>query len=86
MIESIRSYIRLSRLAKAMHESQQHQFSSHLEAVRECNRLYRDQGKTYSVVKHQKEELFWVVRTRSAKALAGEGHTILNPSSAKAVS
>ncbi|MFD1139551.1 hypothetical protein ACFQ4C_00440 [Larkinella insperata] len=78
MIESIRSYIRLSRLAKALYETQLRQYNSHIEALRECNRLYRAMGKTYSIVKHQKDDLFWVVCTRSAKALALEGHTILS--------
>ncbi|MGV3557826.1 hypothetical protein [Larkinella arboricola] len=78
MFESIRSYLRLSRLAKALYETQQRQYNSHIEALRKCNRLYRVLGRNYSIVKHQQQELFWVVCTRSAKALALEGHTVVS--------
>lgn len=79
MIESIRSYLQLRRLANALHESQQNQYSNQIDAIRECNRLFRDGKENYSVVKHQQQQLYWVVRTKSAKILAMEGHIILKP-------
>ncbi|MGM9507247.1 hypothetical protein ACS5NO_05960 [Larkinella sp. GY13] len=79
MFESIRSYLRLRRLAKALHESQDNQYTNQIDAMRACNRLFRDGGKEFSVVKHKSETLFWVVSKKSAEALVKEGHQILKP-------
>ncbi|MFC5407704.1 hypothetical protein ACFPMF_00165 [Larkinella bovis] len=77
MIKSIRSYLHARRLAKALVETQKNQYTNQIDAIRACNRLYRNTNEDYSVVKHQQHQLFWVVRTKLAKALAEEGHIIL---------
>lgn len=79
MIESIRSYFRLSKLAKVLDECQQREFSNQVEAMRACNRLVRTSGKDYSIVKHQQEQRYWVVRTPSANILVNEGHLLVKP-------
>ena len=79
MIKSLRSFFRFGRLNKALQEAQSHQYINQLDAMRACNQLFRTKGKDYWVVKHHQENLFWVVRTASAKTLAKEGHTILKP-------
>ncbi|WP_460670833.1 hypothetical protein [Larkinella ripae] len=78
MITSIRSYFRLSRLAKALSQAQNHQYANQAEAMRVCNRLFST-GKDYSVVRHQSEPLFWVVQTKFVKPLLDEGHVALKP-------
>ncbi|MGV3560419.1 hypothetical protein [Larkinella arboricola] len=77
MFESIRSYFRLNRLAKAIYEAQQNQYPTFVQAAQACHKLIRKTRKDYSIVKHQQDEVYWVVRAKSAKALAQEGHTIL---------
>ncbi|GAB3270662.1 hypothetical protein GCM10027347_41490 [Larkinella harenae] len=82
MFESIRSYLQVSRLAKAINEAQSQQYTNLLDATRVCNRLFSS-GKDYSVVKHKNEEIFWVVRTRFAKALTDDGHILIKPKNSR---
>ena len=79
MIKSICSYFRMSKLSKVLQECRRRQYTSQVDAMHECNRLFRNTGKDYWVIKHQKEELFCVVHTDSAKVLHQLGHIILTP-------
>ncbi|MFD1140464.1 hypothetical protein ACFQ4C_05065 [Larkinella insperata] len=73
MINSIRAYIHLSKLASALEEARQNQYTDRIEAMVACIRKHRGTGKEHTVIKHQQELIYWVVGTKSAQALVKEG-------------
>ncbi|GAB3271821.1 hypothetical protein GCM10027347_43350 [Larkinella harenae] len=79
MFTSIRSYIRLSKLAKALNEAHQNQFDDELKALSACTKKFRQTGKKHAVVKHEQHDFYYVVGSRSAQALTEEGYSILQP-------
>ncbi|MGA0556572.1 hypothetical protein ACO2Q8_07975 [Larkinella sp. VNQ87] len=78
MLTTLFPFLRKNRLKKALSEAQKRQFTSLLDATRACNRLFSS-GKDYSVIKHQHDDIFWVVRTKYVQVLVEAGHLELNP-------
>lgn len=77
MITFIRSCVHWSKLAKALDEARQNQYTDRVEAMVACVRKRRGTGKEHAVIKYQQEGLFWVVGAQSARALIKEGGQIL---------